>query len=378
MTLATRTYRTIFSIHEIEENSVLQWICGASLFFFFITFASWVGDSNLTIESAEAGKSVCWPYIPDCGSLYFLHDPSSDYSQSTFYMALYALMLAGAWSMWRKSWHLTHAIILVLFIWKAFVVFALSYTHADPYHYYHLILTALLLFVPHKEFFLKIGFILLYFMSVTTKLNSTWILGAYFTSLKAGLPLLPDALTALFTNLVILMQMIGSWFWCHVIDSSSEPHSFSFWPSICIRESSLCIRTRAYRSRASLFFSVPCIDTPQSRSGRKPLPVGPSSDSSFCFRQPALSYRAIAVSPSNTTALACLCLMQITSVRSTSIRITVRICLISRREKAVRAGNSSVRRNTPSVPSAAQPCAMYGMNRPYRGIDATLMSGGRN
>jgi len=212
MTRAIRAYRTIFSIHEIEDTPTLQWVCGALLFFFFITFASWVGDSNLTIESAAAGKSVCWPYIPDCGTLYFLHDPSTDYSQTTFYMALYALMLTGVWSMWKKSWHVVHAIIFALFAWKTLVVFALSYTHADPYHYYHLILTALLLFVPHKEFFLKTGFVLLYFMSVTTKLNSTWILGTYFTSLKPGLPLLPDALTALFTNFVIFMQMIGSWF----------------------------------------------------------------------------------------------------------------------------------------------------------------------
>ena len=88
----------------------------------------------------------------------------------------------------------------------------LSFSDGAPYYYYHITLTAVLLFAAHKEFFLKLAFVFMYFMSATTKLDSTWILGSYFTALRGGLPLFPEALAALITNAVIFMKMLGAWF----------------------------------------------------------------------------------------------------------------------------------------------------------------------
>jgi hypothetical protein len=205
-------YRRLFGIGEIEQEPILQCTLGGLLFFFFVAFNRWFGDSTLTIEGAERGSTVCWPYFPDCANFLFYHDIGVGYSQSIFYMALYAAMLLVVYAMWSKRWALAHVLMLTLLLWEILVTLVLSFNHGAPYYYYHIVLTSTLLFAHHKEFFLKLAFVCMYFVSATTKLDETWILGTYFTSLKDGLPLMPDALAPLITNLVIFMQVIGAWF----------------------------------------------------------------------------------------------------------------------------------------------------------------------
>ncbi len=205
-------YRRIFSIAEIEREPILQWMFGGSLLFFFLTFNRWISSPSITIEQAQRGANVCWEYFQGCEKFFFLHEIGVGYSQTIFYMALYAIMLSIVYCMWRKKWARAHAFLLLLLVWEILITLVLSFSDGAPYYYYHIVLTTMLLVVPHKEFFLKFSFVFMYFMSVTTKIDSTWILGTYFTSLRDGLPLFPDSLAAPITNLVIFMQMIGAWF----------------------------------------------------------------------------------------------------------------------------------------------------------------------
>ncbi len=205
-----RMYRRVFSITEIAENGTLQWLFGASLFYFFITFDAWIMSSRATVENAA--NAICWPHYQDCGWLYFLSNLPNGYSHTTFYMVLYAAMLAVVYCMWKKYWDSAHALVLLLFVWKFFVGFVLSYGVLGMYDYYHLIFTAALLFIPHKEYFIKLLFVVLYFVSATIKFHPSWVLGTYFSTLQAGLPLIPDALMPLATNSVIFEQVVGCWF----------------------------------------------------------------------------------------------------------------------------------------------------------------------
>ena len=203
-------YRRLFSIAEIETNPTLQWFFGAMLLYFFSTFSQWISSPTLTVENAP--YAVCWPYFQGCARLYFLRLMPYGYSQSIFYMALFGVMILIIYCMWRRQWVAAHALLLVLWLWKFFAVFVLSYTIGGVYDSYHLILTATLLFVPHKEYFAKVMFVFLYFLSSTVKFYPTWILGTYFTSLQLGVPLFPHAFTALITNTVIFEQVVGCWF----------------------------------------------------------------------------------------------------------------------------------------------------------------------
>jgi hypothetical protein len=102
--------------------------------------------------------------------------------------------------------------MLLLFLWKLLVIFVLSYVAPGPYDYYHVILTAVILFAHYKEYFLKLAFVIMYFMSVTVKFTPAWVEGTYFTSMRSGLPLFPPIFTILLTNLVIFVQIIDAWF----------------------------------------------------------------------------------------------------------------------------------------------------------------------
>lgn len=206
-----RKYRRLFSIEEIENESILQWVFGAMLFYFFVTFLVWFSKSYITIENAQNG-AMCWPYFPNCGDFYFLQALPYGYSQATLYMLFYGAMMLIVYYMWKKQWVYAHILITLLFIWKVLVIFVFSYVSGGPYDYYHLALLAALLFVPHKEFFLKLTFVFLYFMSVTVKFTPAWVLGTYFSSMQSGIPLLPSWSIVIATNIVIFAQIIESWF----------------------------------------------------------------------------------------------------------------------------------------------------------------------
>jgi len=204
-------YERFFSVGEIRQESILQWYFGASLLYLFLTFHIWANSFEATIEGFKSGQAICWPYFPDCGKFFFLHDLYTDYSKGIFYAVIYGIMAAIVWCMWKKNWTAAHGLLVLLFLWEAVVSLLFSYS-VGPYNYYHLFLTAVLLLVPFKEYFLRLAFVLFYFVSATIKFDSGWILGAYFSTLKNGLPLLPDVVIPVFTNLIIFSQVIGCWF----------------------------------------------------------------------------------------------------------------------------------------------------------------------
>ena len=114
--------------------------------------------------------------------------------------------------MWRKDWVLAHMLLSVLFIWKFVLTFFLTASFGGNYDYFDLIFSIILLALPYKIFFLRLGFVFLYFLAATIKLDEGWVLGTYFSSLQTGLPIFPDIATPFITNFVIFMQIIGTWF----------------------------------------------------------------------------------------------------------------------------------------------------------------------
>ncbi len=128
------------------------------------------------------------------------------------YMGLFCIMLTVVYLMYKKDWESAHFLLLVLWIVKVFFLFVLSKKLSGNYEYYDVILMLVLLFLPHKHFFLRLSFVWLYFLASTIKIHEGWILGTYFTSLQTGLPLFGDAVAPVVTGIVIAMQIIGSWF----------------------------------------------------------------------------------------------------------------------------------------------------------------------
>ena len=209
---ALSVYRRFFSITEIETQSILQWVFGATIFSYFIAFNSWINSSALTIDAYYKGTHTCWAYFQSCGEWLFLRNLPDGYSQTTFYMALFGLLLLSVYFIYRKDWTLAHLALVPAFLWHALGVFVLTYQFSGNYEYYLFTFALILLFFPHKEFFLKLSVVFFYFLSTAAKMHPAWILGTYFSALETGLPLFPHSSIPIWTNLVIFMEMVGAWF----------------------------------------------------------------------------------------------------------------------------------------------------------------------
>ncbi|MBV9159715.1 MAG: hypothetical protein JO019_03930 [Candidatus Kaiserbacteria bacterium] len=205
-------YRRFFSVAEIEARPTLQLIFGALLFSLLISFIGWAHNPSITIGSYLSNSYVCWPYFQTCGEHYFLQGLSHGYSQTALYAVLLGIIALAAWLAYKKEWVLAHVLVVILWLWKALVVFALTRALAQNFDYYEIILLFVLLFLPRKLFFLRLTFVSFYFLASTVKFSAGWILGSYFTSLQNGLPLFGSAFAPLYTNFVIALEAIGSWF----------------------------------------------------------------------------------------------------------------------------------------------------------------------
>ncbi len=207
-----KAYDLCFSLHEIYNSKWLKAALGAVLFAYFLTFNIWIQEFRFTKEAVEQQAHLCWPYAQNCGEWYFLSTLPYGYSANIFYMGLFALMAWSAWSMVTQRWRTAHMLMWPLFIWKAVMVLWLSMSQVGNYEYYHLVFSAIILAFPHKVFFLKFSLVWFYFLSVAAKIHPSWTLGLYFSALKTGLPIFPDSLMPVWTNAVILLEMVGVWF----------------------------------------------------------------------------------------------------------------------------------------------------------------------
>lgn len=207
-----RGYRELFSIEEIERSMALKWVFGATILSYFTVFNQWLLQRATTLDAVTDQSFVCWPYFQNCDFLYVLRTLPEGHSQPLLYMTLFGSFLLAAYFMYRGRWVLAHLSLVPAFLWHFFILFFLTYLLGGNYEYYLAILAATLLFFPHKEFFLKLYIVLFYVLSTATKIHEGWVLGTYFSALKTGLPLFPDWSIPLWTNLVIGMELVGSWF----------------------------------------------------------------------------------------------------------------------------------------------------------------------
>jgi hypothetical protein len=201
-----------FSIDEIRNSVALQWVFGATVFSYYVTFSSWIGNNALTLSNFFTGNATCRPYFQDCYRLIFLESLPNGYSQTTLYMVFFACMLSAVYWIYRKDWVLAQISLLPLFLWHFLGVFVLTDSLSGNYDYYLSLFSIVLLFLPYKTFFLQLVIVLLYFLAGSIKIHEGWVLGTYFSSLQSGIPIFPEWSTPIWTNLVICMEVIGAWF----------------------------------------------------------------------------------------------------------------------------------------------------------------------
>ncbi len=201
-------FRKLFAISEIPESKILQIVSGAFLISFLATFSGWVS----TGFTSKYANILCSPHITDCTlykSIIALTPLPYGYSQTTFYVFLFALISLGFYYIYVKEFELLWITIAILWLYKMYIIYGFG---AGNYDYYDIILIAVFLFSKNKLYWLRIFFLILYFLASTIKIHEGWILGTYFTSLQTGLPIFGNYVAPIATNIVIISQMVFSWF----------------------------------------------------------------------------------------------------------------------------------------------------------------------
>jgi hypothetical protein len=204
-------YRRVFSIREIEEQKIVQIAFGALLLSLFLGLSRWFYSHAISISAYNDNSFVCWPYFQGCGKLYFLQALPEGYSQSIVFMGFFAMLALAVYFIYRKEWTLAHMIVAIVWLCKVGILFVLTQELAANYDYYDTFLLFVVLFLPYKLFFARLTLVSFYFLASTIKIHEGWIMGSYFTTLKTGMPIFGNAIAPIMTNLVIGMQITGSW-----------------------------------------------------------------------------------------------------------------------------------------------------------------------
>lgn len=205
-------YRAFFAIHEIEDSLILQLAFGASLLSFFVTFFLWSARLEPSATAVAQNAYTCWPYFQNCGFLQILTSTPYGYSHTFLYALLLGLLTYTAYAIFKKDWISAHAALSLAWLWKVLVVFVFSMHGGGNFDYYDIYLAFVLLFLPLKLFFVRLVFVVLYFLSATIKFDDGWIAGTFFTSLAPGLALFGNTYAPLVTNGIIFAETIGGWF----------------------------------------------------------------------------------------------------------------------------------------------------------------------
>ncbi len=204
-------YKKIFSIEELEKDIVVKWFFGYCIFTFAIVFKTWMMHPHTATNAYSRYGPICWPFFQGCEDFIFMTTLPDGYTQQYFYMAMMGVMALAIFFAVHGRWAFAHFCVLVLFMWKMYVTSIHFWFNAN-YDYYHTSFVFIFLFLPHKRFFWMLTLASFYFLSTATKIHETWILGTYFSALKTGLPIFPDTTIPVWTNLVVIMEMVFVWF----------------------------------------------------------------------------------------------------------------------------------------------------------------------
>jgi hypothetical protein len=193
---------------EIEQSKTLQYIYYGVCLSIFVSFLEWTKHSNFTITNFKLGNAVPPPYLQN-SNFYFLEGLPYGYSQNMMYVLLFCILILGAIQGMRNRWLSAQICLSLCLIWKLLYGYVFTYGLTGNYDLYDMAFAFILVFIPNKEYFSRLAFVIMYFLASSIKIHDGWILANYFNSLQLGAPIFNREMLPLATNLLIIMEMVG-------------------------------------------------------------------------------------------------------------------------------------------------------------------------
>lgn len=200
-----RRYSELFGIGEIAVSKRLQAV-------FWALWGLCILDLNEIgfFPSRTWRLPPCWEHFQNCYDYIQIGSLPFSYNYTLLTAALLAFLFGGALGAIKKKWEVAHFALLVVIIFKLIWSMVIFDYGTSNFEYFHLVPAIGFLLARNKLSQMRYLWAFVYFFTPFVKLDTGWIIGTYFTSLKIGLPIFPDALIPLITNGVIVFEMLAS------------------------------------------------------------------------------------------------------------------------------------------------------------------------
>ena len=207
----SKQYFDYFQLQEFRDSTRLQFIAYFLLLSFAYIFSTWTEYEVTSRVESKSSTTLCWPHFQNCKWLHFLTVPPQGYSYYLLFIVLSLFVALACFCLYNKRYVLFHIFASLLIVWEFFFIFFWSMNQIANYYYYHFVLLFFLLFASPRLLSLRVVFVFLYFLAGQVKFHKGWVLATYFTTLKSGMLQVPDLVAPLMCWLVILLEVIGSW-----------------------------------------------------------------------------------------------------------------------------------------------------------------------
>ena len=205
--IVSGAYNRLFSVQEFTTHPRLYYLLLGSIA--FLVFALKNPAQSIT-QPLQIGTYICPTWFQDCYQWFFL-----SISAYEWWTVILMMLLAGSFTtIVYKRYTLGHFLLSVPVIWHLVLVGLL--THSDFYYghvmFYIAIINTVLLFLPNKTVILGWLLLLIYVLSLGSKMTDSWFLGNVFRAMDLGLPVIGDRWHMLAAWAVILTEGIIVWF----------------------------------------------------------------------------------------------------------------------------------------------------------------------
>jgi len=236
--------------------------------FVFASLFLFIFDLNKISYGTMEGGQSCWPHFPKCREwLPLLETLPSSYAHQFLFTVVFLFITLALISVLKNRRRPALILLSLLTAFKFFYHFVWTYTGNHNFEYFHLVPTiAFLINSKARVLGAQVAWVVLYFLAAFVKIDESWIVGSYFSTLELGLPLFPNSSIPFVTQGVLIAECFLSW---GLLNKKFHRLSLIFW--LIFHVYSVLLVGFFYPVRCVLFLIVLFWDLPTLDSFRSKL-----------------------------------------------------------------------------------------------------------
>ncbi len=193
-----------FSLDQLKKEPFFRSIIAVLLLQTLEGWSRW--GTTLFLQSVDSPFSLCWPHFSQCQVS--ISAETLTLLSKLILPTVIGLVIVGFYFLLVSQYKKLFVLLTGLLVLRIYAVFFSSYLISTPFGWFHLSILLVVLFSPSKLTSMRWVLAFLYLFSGLHKLYPGWINGSIFSSTQTGLPLVPEHLTPLFSQMVLLLEIL--------------------------------------------------------------------------------------------------------------------------------------------------------------------------